>query len=254
MKTWRPGEDDESDIAIDREWRKASREEPGPHVDAAILAAARTRRPLFATWQALAAAATVAGLAFLLVQLLPRERELEQPIRMESPQPAAVPTGQTGAAASATTESASEGAAAAPRVPAAAPRLREDEPAERDQSAPKSAVAPSQEPAEAAASRSEAALEPRQSSRGSLVHGELAAGATAPSAAPERAAAKADSSSLASPTPEMPPAQWATLIETLYASGDLAAAVAQLRAFRTEHPNADRYLPKALLEWASTVE
>ena len=254
MSTLHPDGDGDFDIAIDGEWRKASREEPRPLVDAAILKAARTRRPWFATWQPLAAAATVAGLAFLLVQLLPRERELEQPIRMESPQPAAVPTGQTGAAASATTESASEGAAAAPRVPAAAPRLREDEPAERDQSAPKSAVAPSQEPAEAAASRSEAALEPRQSSRGSLVHGELAAGATAPAAAAERAAAKADSSSLASPTPEMPPAQWATLIETLYGSGDPAAAESQLRAFRREHPDADRYLPEALREWASEVD
>ena len=82
MKTWRPGEDDEFDGTIDGEWRKASHEEPGPHVDAAILAAARTRRPRFATWQPLAAAAAVAGLSFLLVQLLPSGRELEQPIRM----------------------------------------------------------------------------------------------------------------------------------------------------------------------------
>jgi hypothetical protein len=52
----------------------------------------------------------------------------------------------------------------------------------------------------------------------------------------------------------MPPAQWATLIETLYASGDRVAAAAQLRAFRIAHPDADRYLPGALLEWASSVE
>jgi hypothetical protein len=52
----------------------------------------------------------------------------------------------------------------------------------------------------------------------------------------------------------MPPAQWATLIETLYASGDRSAAAAQLRAFRNEHADADRYLPEAIREWASTVE
>jgi hypothetical protein len=52
----------------------------------------------------------------------------------------------------------------------------------------------------------------------------------------------------------MPPAQWATLIETLYASGDQPAAAAQLRAFRTEHADADRYLPESLREWASAVE
>jgi len=209
MNTWRP-DDDDSDLVIDREWRKASREEPPQHVDAAILAAARTRRPWFATWQPLAAAAAVAGLAFLLVQLLPSERKLEQPIRMESQQ--------------------------------------------RSQSAPEPGVAPPQEPAETAVSRSDAALEPPQSSRESRADDELAAGATAPAATAERADARANSSAIAPPTVEMRPAQWATLIETLYASGDLATAAAQLRAFRIEHLDADRYLPEALREWASTVE
>ncbi len=109
MKTWRPGEDDEFDSTIDGEWRKASHEEPGPHVDAAILAAARTRRPRFVTWQPLAAAAAVAGLSFLLVQLLPSGRELEQPIRIESQQPAAVPAEQPGATAKATTQGCDRG-------------------------------------------------------------------------------------------------------------------------------------------------
>jgi hypothetical protein len=52
----------------------------------------------------------------------------------------------------------------------------------------------------------------------------------------------------------MPPAQWATMIETLHASGDPAAAAVQLRAFRAQHADADRYLPEAIREWASTVE
>jgi hypothetical protein len=52
----------------------------------------------------------------------------------------------------------------------------------------------------------------------------------------------------------MPPAQWAKLIETLYAAGDRTVAAAQLRAFRTEHADADRYLPESLREWASAVE
>ena len=247
MKTWRPGEDDEFDTTIDGEWRKASREEPGPHVDAAILAAARTRRPRFAAWQPLAAAAAVAGLAFLLVQLLPGERELEQPIRMESQQPAAVPAEQPGATAKATTQGTTGAAPVAPRV-------RENEARERQQPAPTSVVAPPHEPAEAAASRSDSALEPRQLSRESRADGALAAGAPAPAAAAEGAAARAETSSPASPAREMPPAQWATLIETLYASGERAAAAAQLRAFRIEHLDADRYLPEALRAWASTIE
>jgi len=247
MKTWRPEEGDDFDTAIDAAWRKASREEPRPHVDAAILAAARTRRPWFATWQPLAAAAAVAGLAFLLVQLLPRERELEQPIRMESQQPAAVPAEQPGVSAKATMQGSTEPAAIAPRV-------RENQVRKLDQPVPDSALALPQEAVEAGESLSDAAPGPRQLSKESRASGELAAGAPAPAAAAERAAARAESSSLAAPTAQMPPAQWAKLIETLYAAGDRTVAAAQLRAFRTEHPDADRYLPEALQEWASAVE
>jgi hypothetical protein len=249
MKTWRPQEGDDFDTAIDAAWRKASLEEPRPHVDAAILAAARTRRPWFATWQPLAAAAAVAGLAFLLVQLLPRERELEQPIRMDLQQPAAVPAEQPGVSAKATMQGSTEPAAIAPRV-------RENEVRKLDQPVPDSAVAPPQEPVDAGESLSDAVPGPRQLSRESRASGELAAGAPAPApaAAAERATARAESSSLAAPTAQMPPAQWATLIETLYASGDQPAAAAQLRAFRTEHADADRYLPESLREWASAVE
>jgi hypothetical protein len=247
MKTWRPEEGDDFDTAIDAAWRKASREEPRLHVDAAILAAARTRRPWFATWQPLAAAAAVAGLAFLLVQLLPRERELEQPIRMESQRPAALPAEQPGVSAKATMQGSTEPAAIAPRV-------RENEVRKLDQPVPGSALALPQESVEAGESLSDAAPGPRQLSKESRAGGELAAGAPAPAAAAERATARAESSSLAAPTAQMPPAQWATLIETLYASGDQPAAAAQLRAFRTEHADADRYLPESLREWASAVE
>jgi hypothetical protein len=201
MSTWRHDEHDDFDSGIDGKWRKASREEPPPHVDAAILAAARTRRSRFATWQPLAMAAAVAGLAFLLVQLLPRERDVEQPIRVEPAPPPAAPVEQAGPGAS----------------------------------------------------RSDAVPGPRQLSEEARANAELAAGAPAPAPAAERAAARAESSSLAAPTAEMPPAQWAALIETLHASGDRAAAAAQLRAFRVEHADADRYLPEALREWASEV-
>jgi hypothetical protein len=247
MKTWRPEEGDDFDTTIDAEWRKASREEPHPHVDAAILAAARTRRPRFSTWQPLAAAAAVAGLAFLLVQLLPRERELEQPIRIERQQPAAPPVEERGAIASATMQGSTEPAPVAPQV-------RENEAQKRDQPVADSALPLPQEPADAGESRSDAAPETRQLSKESRASGELAAGAPAPAAAAERAAARAESSLLTAPTAQMPPAQWATLIETLYASGDRTVAAAQLRAFRSVHADADRYLPESLREWASAVE
>jgi hypothetical protein len=84
--------------------------------------------------------------------------------------------------------------------------------------------------------------------------GALAAGAPAPVAAAKEAAARAETSFRDSPAREIPPAQWATMIETLYASGDPAAAAVQLQAFRAQYADADRYLPETIREWASTVE
>ena len=76
--------------ALERAWREASDEQPPSHVDAAIIAAARKSVPARGAqktaapvrvpprnwllhWQPLATAATVAGLAFILVQMLPRD-------------------------------------------------------------------------------------------------------------------------------------------------------------------------------------
>jgi hypothetical protein len=247
MSTWRPDERDDLDTTIDGEWRKASREEPPPHVDAAILAAARTRRSRFAAWQPLAAAAAVAGLAFLLVHLLPRERDVGQPILMEPAPPPAAPVEQAVPVARSTMQGATGTVPVAPRDPA-------NESSERARAAEKPAPDLPQEQAESVASRSDAAAGPRQRSKESRADGELAVEAPAQAAATERAAARAESSSPSSPESEMQPTQWATLIETLYGSGDPAAAESQLRAFRREHPDADRYLPEALREWASEVD
>jgi len=96
------------DADLARAWREASDEQPPAHLDAAILAAARKSVPdhgeqrntapgrarsrnWLMRWQPLAAAATVAGLAFVLVQMLPREHDFEPSMqRQEStPVPAA---------------------------------------------------------------------------------------------------------------------------------------------------------------------
>jgi hypothetical protein len=47
---------------------------------------------------------------------------------------------------------------------------------------------------------------------------------------------------------------WASRIEALHASGDLAGAAAALREFRAIDPDADARLPESLQEWARTVE
>jgi len=97
----RPGSAGE-DAAVSRAWRQASDEQPPPRLDAGILAAARQSvqevdagvktlpvrpraRSRWMQWQPLAAAATVAGLAFVLVQTLPRDRHVAPPARFEVP-------------------------------------------------------------------------------------------------------------------------------------------------------------------------
>lgn len=97
----RPGSAGE-DAAVARAWRQASDERPPARLDADVLAAAhravrddvpgaksvsvhpRARRR-WMRWQPLAAAATVAGLAFVLVQTRPREGEVAPPVRIEAP-------------------------------------------------------------------------------------------------------------------------------------------------------------------------
>jgi hypothetical protein len=86
MTNDRRREERADDAVVDSAWRKASAEEPDARVDAAILAAARAavrgrppagrataRPPWWMRWQPLAAAAGLVGLAFVLLQLVPRE-------------------------------------------------------------------------------------------------------------------------------------------------------------------------------------
>jgi hypothetical protein len=47
---------------------------------------------------------------------------------------------------------------------------------------------------------------------------------------------------------------WAARVQALYASGDVAGAADTLRAFRVADPDADKYLPHSMRDWARTVE
>jgi len=92
----------DGDAALDRAWQQLSDEQPPPAIDAAIIAAAHKSiqggngqaqvvrasapyRSWLTRWQPLAAAAAVAGLAFVLVQSLPRDRDVAPTLRMEEP-------------------------------------------------------------------------------------------------------------------------------------------------------------------------
>lgn len=226
------------DPALAHAWRQASDEQPPERLDAAILAAARRSvdaqapgvpaRPVplrtrsrWMKWQPLAAAATVAGLAFVLVQTLPREREVAPPVRTQLPAPASssereiAPPIQSGAR-----ERSAAGAARALAAEAAPDVADSMRPAEMDL---RKGVIPD--------------------TSGNL-------------ASQEAAAPAARRTEAFGPSTAAPPsaADWATRIETLHASGDLAGAAAALREFRAADPAADSHLPESLRDWARTVE
>jgi len=229
------------DASVDAAWRKAASEQPPAEVDAAILAAARAavrrdanvqppaRRPppQWANWQPLAAAAGVVGLSFLLVQLLPREH-------------VARPPANQGARRAPAAESAPITTAPAPST-GDARAARAEESASPADAPPPGAGRPSAQAPEvpAASAASDAA---------SIMSEERAAAAgAAPRAAMEAAAKQSVAARPASPE------AWASRIAALHDAGDLAAAEAELRAFRSAHPDADGYLPEPMRSWANSV-
>lgn len=89
MSNARRDDEQPGDPAVDQAWRSAATDEPSARLDATILAAAQAAtararpaptppaaRHLWTHWPPLAAAAGVAGLAFTIVQMLPREADV----------------------------------------------------------------------------------------------------------------------------------------------------------------------------------
>jgi len=249
----RPGTPGE-DAAVTRAWRQASDEQPPARLDAGILAAARESvreadagakiqpvrpraRSRWTQWQPLAAAATVAGLAFVLVQTLPRDREVAPTIRIEAPASASAPAPAPEAALETRSSAPARAVTETPAAPAAGQ-------AARDRSVESASRSPTPEvAADIAGSMREAEADQRRAVM-AVVPGEAySAEAAAPD--PERAPA-----SVAQPSA----ADWAARIAALHSSGDLAGAASVLREFRATDPDADARLPESLQEWARTVE
>lgn len=227
----RPG-----DPAVDQAWRTVATDEPSAHLDATILAAARAAtirkksaptppatRHRWTHWQPLAAAAGVAGLAFTIVQLLPRdaavpakpsastEQAIERalPERTESPPP--------------------QNAAPAPAPPPAPREAAAEHPTAAKHALPAAPTAPSVASEGAARDVANATTEADASSEQRLRQ------VAPPAAAP------------------VTPQDWARRIEALYGAGDETAAADALQAFRSAYPDADQYLAEALLPWAASV-
>jgi hypothetical protein len=236
------------DADLERAWRDASDEQPPSHLDAAIIAAARKSVPDLGEqpnaapvrvqsrnwhlhWQPLAVAATVAGLAFVLVQMLPRDATYNRQVpsadkTVTLPERVAAPD-----RAPAQSVVAAPAPAPAPAPPAAIPEATANETAATADTAVASG--------EASADRREA-MEPELAGRAATT-----AAASPSSSAREQGVGKAAT---------LDAAAWAAEIAALHASGDATAAAKSLRAFRAADPGADAYLPESLREWARTVE
>jgi hypothetical protein len=236
------------DATLERAWRAASTEQPSAQLDAAILAAAHeaVASPHAATssstgrvparsrwnrWAPMAAAAAVAGLAFTLVQTLPRDpARTQKPAAQESAAPA-VQESATPAAPAVLPTLAPAQAGSAERRATTAPHASDRDNASAPQMASPPAVSatPQSLPLEA--------IEERSSfeDRGGLG----AARSKAADAALTEGGVNVD--------------EWVQRIVALHAAGDVAAAAEQLRAFRAAEPGADRHLPESLREWAGSV-
>jgi len=217
-----------ADTAVDAAWRSASDERPPARVDAAILAAARdavhgdatvrpsrARHPWWTRWQPLAAAAGVVGLAFVLVQTIPRD--------------ATGPAVERAPWSRAEVEREQRDATAVPE-PAAQPQSTES-------------PVPEAPPAPPASVTGKSAAE-----RPSIASDAASEVATAPAAMAGAARSAAAPSAVAPGSPEA----WARHIAALHADGELAAAASELRAFRAAYADADRYLPQGLHDWAAS--
>ncbi|MCM2309791.1 MAG: hypothetical protein NDI84_00180 [Steroidobacteraceae bacterium] len=136
MTDRRRGDERMGDPAVDAAWRRASDEAPPTRVDDAILAAARAavrakppmrlvprRTSWWIRWQPLAAAAGVVGLAFVLVQLMPRQEATRSPAAVPAPEGPATYAVQESAAVPETAA-----AKAAPEAEVPAPQARSPAP------------------------------------------------------------------------------------------------------------------------------
>jgi hypothetical protein len=262
------------DDEVRRAWREVSNEQPPERVDAAILAAARraadpgsssvvrmddhlrTRR-WFQRWQPALAAAGVCGLAFVLLQSLPRESGIgTMPTRPSPPEQSkateAAATESRGPVDAQVPRSAEPQAAGntmmettRPNAPASPGRSMEAAVPPPAASGDLSRMNPAETPAPVAkaASRAEDA--------------EASARTIAPAA---RGRAEADRSALGAMN-ESPGSAAADSVEVQIARiadlcdrGDRDGAAAELRRLRKQSEHADELLPERLRAWARTVE
>jgi hypothetical protein len=263
------------DETLNREWQRASAEQPSASLDAAIIASARKAvegrevppplvrggsrsRVWLARWQPMATAAAVTGLALVLVQLLPRDREVAPAIRIEEPASSRA-TAQKElhrlpAAEASDAKAAQPSESAAPAEPlATAERALTPMAVPAPAAAAPPAAVPPPVPVDSAADVADAAARSTAMSDAELdqrtgTAAKASSGVTSAEAVASRQERRRNGEM------QLGAADRAASVATLYASGDTVGAAAALREFRAANPDADKYLPVSLHDWARTVE
>ena len=259
MSTEPPRDASGDDAALTAAWRAASQDEPPASVDAAIVAAARAelrrdggarpaRRPWWSTWQPLAAAAGVAGLAFVLVQTLPEHAAPRAPA--VSRQSTAADSGPPREESAAVRTEPATAAKSTPPPPAPVPVPSGESRAAAAAPAPPSAAAAPQDATVATDTAAQAAAP----AFAAPARGATADRPAARAVAEREAAAALSREDRAVHAGEPPsPEGWVARIVASYEAGDRRGAEAQLEAFRQAYPDADRHLPDELRDWAASV-
>lgn len=253
----------DGDAELDRAWAQLSDEQPPSALDAAIIAAAHKstqgrneraqairasppHRSWLTRWQPLAAAAAIAGLAFVLVQSLPRDHDVAPSLRMEEPATTPAAAQQQQRPSNPPAQEASEAKSASPPAPAVALESVTAPAGTIDQEAA----------ADTAATMPATEVEQRQLAAPEMT-GRIASDAAAGAAAPAPARTTAAKAAAAPARDNVAPADAtsrAARVAALYAAGDIDGAADVLREFRVVDPDADSYLPESLRDWARTVE
>ena len=223
------------DTPLERAWREVSDEQPPAHLTprfspqrAGLLricpavdrgACPRRIANLLTYWQPLAAAASVAGLAFVLLQMLPREQRGGPSLQRQESAPVATADAP-----------ALDAVPASPALPA-----------------------PPAAKAEATASGSAEFAGESRADRSKVAAPEMAGRAGPAGAAAPAAIAMSSERNVDDTAALLDAAAWAARIGALHAAGDVTAAEQALRDFRATEPQADTHLPESLRTWARTV-
>lgn len=249
----------ERDATLEQAWHQASNEQPSSRLDAAIIDAAheavgnrvarpqivRTRSPSWLTqWQPVAAAAAVTGLAFVLVQMLPRDRGGAPTMQIEAPAVDAEPQVLRDPPVRSETEGISDAGkpnagAVMERSKRVAPAPAAAPPAASDRQSPNS-VYRNEDVSEGTPA---AEVDQRDAAASNAPTAAVSAGMGAPTGAAKQSTAASVSA-----------ADWAARVTAQYESGETARAADTLRAFRAAYPDAEEYLPETLRHWAQAIK